>query len=88
MIRGLDASAVRVVAVDLSDRAQPDYFAAHKMNRFLLLRHPDAQTALSYQFRSTPQTILTNAVGKVQVSHVGLLDTSDLKRFAVQLRAN
>jgi thioredoxin-related protein len=88
IVAAIKGDKVRLVAVDLSNLTQPDYAAAHKLDRFLLLRHPAPQTILDYRLRSTPQTILADSSGKVELSRVGLLENRDVAEILSALRSN
>jgi hypothetical protein len=86
VIEKADPSRVRLVAVDLTGLARPDYIRAHSLDRTTLLRHIDPAGIVAYRLRLTPTTLMVDRNGKVEESWLGELDSESVKRIVEAAR--
>ena len=67
----------KIVAVDISGRVRDDYLAVHGLARHAVLTAVAPETAMSYRFRFTPQTLILRK-GEVVRGWTGVLRDEDV----------
>ena len=73
LVKGIDANAVRVVAVSLSPEGANEYMAQYGFIDFPVITEVDPATRVAYNMTVTPQTVLIDSLGKSEKVWTGLL---------------
>lgn len=84
LIKGVDKSLYRVIALSLAPTGIEDYLAQFNPAGVPVLAEVDAKTRVEYQLSLTPQQILIDPEGKVEKVWTGLLrgeDKADIERI-------
>ena len=88
MISGLDRSAVRPVAVDVTSTTTAGFISQHLPADLPVFLKVDPGITLDYRMQLTPQTILVDRAGKVEKVWTGVLNDSALADVQKRLGEN
>jgi peroxiredoxin len=83
LIKRLDSSLYRVIALSLAPNGIEDYLAQYNLSGVPVIAEVDAKTRVEYQLSLTPQQILIGPEGKVERVWSGLLrgeEKADIER--------
>ena len=83
LVKGLDKSLYRVIALSLAPSGAHDYLAEYNLAGVPVVVEVDARTRVEYELSLTPQQILIGPEGKVEKVWTGLLrgdEKADIER--------
>jgi peroxiredoxin len=85
IIRSLDPSTYRVVALSVRSDGSRQYVETHKLNAIPAITELDPKDRVSYELNVTPETILIASDGKVEAVWAGLFSEEDRKQIKEML---
>lgn len=85
IIRSLDPSIYRVVALSIRSDGSRQYVETHKLNAIPAITELDPKDRVSYELNVTPETILIDSDGKVEAVWAGVFGEEDRKQIKEML---